>query len=254
MTAKIVKTRSVICPINGTTTIKFETDAEDNYFNEHTGIGKIEYSHDIIAYQTLRTGIFTLKINPKMLFTELKIGQEFILKLEIHEKSNIRFTFEIPIQIGEPCLKINSPKPTKTKKRTPYTRIVKSSNTPNDDGQWTPPQIRPVSKIDDPKKWNKLFDNERKGIHVQIDSNDNMVIFVNVSHPSLIKYQEKHPDMTKKRLIEKYSNYVALTSYAAYCIQKGKIIKYSNDIDIKDMMENTSDAVALFGLLYKDAE
>ena len=38
-----------------------------------------------------------------------------------------------------------------------------------------------------------------------------------------------------------------------YLLKEGKLIKYSEETDAKEMMEYTSDALALFGLLYLDA-
>ena len=104
------------------------------------------------------------------------------------------------------------------------------------------------------EEWNEMFNgNIRRGVSVDIKSDGSMTIWVNISHPSLVKYKEKHPDLTMKKLVEKYSNYIGLTTYATYCIKEGKIINYAEDSDAKEMMEATSDAIALFGMLYNDA-
>jgi len=251
-------TKRIDCPINDTVTIKFETDAEDNYFNEHTGIGKIDFSHDIIDHQTLRTGIFSLKLRPSISFSNLEVDQMIDFKFSILEKSKNKYNFEIPIKIIPPIEK-KPPRPPKSpvppKPNISFTREVVPDDDPDDEGRWTPPDIRNLSKEGkEEKKWNEMFNgNIRRGVSVDIKSDGSMTIWVNISHPSLVKYQEKHPDMTKKKLVEKYSNYIGLTTYATYCIKEGKIINYSEDSDVKEMMESTSDAIALFGLLYSDA-
>lgn len=250
-------TKRIDCPINDSVTIKFETDAEDNYFNEHTGIGKMEYNHDIVDHQTLKTGIFSLKLRPSISFSNLEVGQLINFRFSISEKSEDRFGFEIPIRITEEK-EIPEPKPPKPpgppREKTPFTREVVPSNEPDDEGRWTPPEIKTISNEGkDKEKWNEMFDgNIRRGVSVDMKS-DGMTIWVNISHPSFVRYQEKHPDMTKKKLVDKYSNYIGLTTYATYCIKEGKIIPYAENNDVKEMMEATSDAIALFGMLYNDA-
>ena len=83
--------------------------------------------------------------------------------------------------------------------------------------------------------------------------NKKIIIWINLSHPSLIKYQQKNPQMTQKKLVSRYANYIGYGSYAMYLLKEGKLIKYSEETDAKEMMEYTSDALALFGLLYLDA-
>ena len=125
---------------------------------------------------------------------------------------------------------------------------------PDDEGRWSPPIIRTISKSGkQEKKWDEMFKgNVRRGVFVNIKS-DGVELWVNISHPSLVKYQEKHPDITKKKLVERYANYIALTTYATYCLKEGKIVSYEKESDVKEMMETTSDAIALFGMLYNDA-
>ena len=251
-------TKHIECPINDSTTIKFETDAEDNYFNEHTGIGKIDYNHDIIDHQTLKTGIFSLKLRPSIAFSNLEVGQYINFRFSIMEKSKNIFNFEIPIKITSAIEKKppDSPGPHKPRKPImPYTRTVVSDDEPDDEGRWTPPEIKTISNEgSQEKKWNEMFNgNIRRGVSVDMKSDGSMTIWVNISHPSLVKYQEKHPDLTKSKLVAKYANYIGLTTYATYCIKEGKIIEYTKESDVKEMMEATSDAIALFGMLYSDA-
>lgn len=254
----IIKTKQVDCPINDSVTVKFETDAEDNYLNEYTGVGKVDLSHDIIQHQTLKTGIFSLKLRPSISFSDLVVSQSINFRLSILEKSKKRYTFEIPINITPEIQKKPRKKRKKreeTKSRTPFTRIVVSDEDPDDQGRWTPPQIETISKEGkQAKKWNEMFEgNIRRGAYVNPKSDGTMEIWVNISHPSLVRYQEKHPEKTKKKLVEQYANYIGLTIYATYCIKEGKIITYSENIDVKEMMEATSDAIALFGMLYNEA-
>jgi len=255
-----IETKHVDCPINDKVIVKFETDAEDNYFNEHTGIGKIDLNHDIIDHQTLKKGIFSLKLRPSITFPKLVVGQIINFRLNILEKSKNRFNFEIPIKITEAIQE--KPKPPRPPKppipptpQTPFTREIVPDEDPDDQGRWNPPIIETISKEGkQEERWNEMFEgNLRRGAYVEIKSDETMVIWINISHPSLVRYQEKHPEKTKPKLVEQYANYIGLTIYATYCIKEGKIIKYPDTLDVKDMMEATSDALALFGLIYNDA-
>jgi len=255
---EFIETKHVDCPINDKVIIKFETDAEDNYFNEHTGIGKIDLNHDIIEHQKLKKGIFSLILRPSIVFSNLVVGQIINFRLSILEKSKNRFNFEIPIKITEAIQPKTKPprKPPneEPEPQTPFTREIVPDEDPDDQGRWTPPIIETISKEKSEKKWNEMFDgNIRRGAYVNPKSDGTMEIWINISHPSLVRYQEKHPDKSKRKLVEQYANYIGLTIYATYCIKEGKIIKYPETADVKEMMEATSDALALFGLLYNDA-
>lgn len=255
----IIKTKQVECPINDTVTVKFETDAEDNYLNEHTGNGKLDFNHDIIEYQTLKTGILTLKIRPSITFTNLQINQIINFRFSILEKTTNRWSFEIPIKITPEILKTPKPRPPRPpiphNPRMPFTRTVVPSTEPDDDGRWTPPMIETISKEgSQAQKWDEMFKgNIRRGLYVNKKSDGTMTLWVNISHPTLVRYQEKHPEKSKSKLVEEYANYIGLTTYATYCLKEGGIVEYDKELDVKEMMEATSDAIALFGMLYNDA-
>lgn len=252
---KITTLKQIECPINDSVTIKFQTDAEDSYFNEHTGIGKIEFEPDIIERQSLKTGIFALKLKPSISFPNLKINQIVFCRFSIKEKSIDRFNFTIPIKII-PETKKELPtaitKQTPHKKSLPYTRKPVQNNESDGEGRWNPPIIKVMS--DKHEKWNEMFKgNKMRGAYVDLKADNSMEIWVNTSHPSLIHYQENHPDKPPKKLIDKYSHYIGFMTYASFCIKEGEIIDYETERDLKDMMEDTSDAIAFFGMLYNDA-
>src|SRR5437879_3059609 len=105
----MITTSKFTCPINGNVTIKFETDAEDNYFDEHVGLGETEFLPDIVQRSKLRTGIYTLTLKPYLGIDNLEVGQKFNFKFIIYENNNERYVFEIPIEITEPLQEPKEP-------------------------------------------------------------------------------------------------------------------------------------------------
>ena len=78
-------------------------------------------------------------------------------------------------------------------------------------------------------------------------------IWVNISHPNLLQYQDRNPYTPKKKLIEKYVNFIGFYTLALHLNVKSKKIQYLEVYDPKDLMEATADSLALFGLGYIDA-
>ena len=248
----------VVCPINDSITIKFETDAEDRYFDEHLGLGVAEFSHPIIERSNLRTGIFILKLKPSIGINNLKIGDIIDFHFKITEKNKERFDFHIPIEIAAAIIPPTPPPPPPHPPHPPpipFTRIPRPDpNTNQNQGLFIDPDFRALSREKSKTKWNKLFKGEdKRGAFVDFHTTDNgFTIWVNTSHPSLVQYQTRHPEATKKKIIDRYVNYIGYQTYAAYLLKEGNLVKYDNQ-DLKQMMETVSDSVALFGLGYTDA-
>jgi len=249
----------VTCPKNGNVILKFQTDAEDSYFDEHVGLGEEEFSHDIIQRKNLRKGIYTLALKPSRSIDTLQVGQTINFNFAIREKKKARFSFTIPIEITEPIQEPDKPdKPDKPHNprgpNIPFTRIPKSD--PNSTNQTIidPPTFKPISKEKSLRKWDRFFEgNDKRGAFVDIKSDGKLWIWVNISHPSLLQYQLRFPDMPKRKLIDKYVHYIGFQLWALYLIDEGKKIKYPKEYNIKDLMEAASDALAFFGLSYVDA-
>ena len=246
------------CPSNGDITVKFETDAEDKYFNEHVGLGNIELSHDIVSWSKLRTGIYTLKLKPSLAFKNLQTGRLVNFRFKVREQKQERWSFEIPIEISDPISKPPPPPhppPPPGSKRTPFTRIPKP-DPDSDHGQnfIDDPEIKAISKEKSPTRWNKYFiGNEKRGAYVEISSEGKLKIWVNISHPSLVQYQILHPELSTKKIIDKYVYYIGYQTWALFLIHEGNYVKYPESYSIKQLMEAASDSLAFFGLGYLDA-
>jgi len=256
------KCQSRKCPINGHVNIKFETDAEDKFFNEELGNGSLNYSHDILYQKSLRTGIFSLTLKPSLGFSDLVVGQKINFQLTILDKKKTRDIFEIPIEITEAEIKI--PKPPRPpgpppKPRIPYTRIIKpNKDSKNKKSFIDTPIVKTLSKEKNEKKWQQHFEGKiRRGASVEISSDGQIKFFVNISHPNLLQYQELHPEFnTKKKtqsLMERYAYYIAFNSWSFNLLYDHKLIPYDEKTDPQKMMEIISDSLAYFGLSYSDA-
>jgi len=262
----VVTSAQINCPINGNITIRFQTDAEDRYFDEHMGLGEAEYSHDIVQRSKLRIGIYTLTLKPSLGIDDLEVGKIINFNFMIKEKKNERFSFDIPIKITEALQEPEKPDETEETTETdditprgpnkPFTRKEKiDPNSKQNRSLIDRPDFTPISKETDPTFWEELFEgNDRKGANTEIDSNGRLVnIRVNVSHPSLLQYQVRNPDLTTKQLIVRYVNFIGFYTWALFLNVQSKKIQYPENYDIKDLMEATSDALALLGLGYGDA-
>ncbi len=247
------------CPSNGDVTIKFETDAEDKYFNDHLGLGQIELSHDIVSWSKLRTGIYTLKLKPSLAIKNLQTGRHINFWFKVLEKKQERFSFEIPIEISDPISKPPTPPPPPPgppgPPQTPFTRIPKTDHDSNDGQNFIDnPEIKAISKEKSLTRWNKFFNgNEKRGAFVEISSEGKLKIWVNISHPSLVQYQKLHPDYSTRKIIDRYVYYVGYQTWALYLISEGEYVKYPENYSIKQLMEAASDSIAFFGLGYLDA-
>lgn len=246
------------CPMNGNVSLKFETDAEDSYFDEHVGLGQVEFSHDdLVQRSKLRTGIYTLTIKPSLGYDHLHVGQKINLKLKVKERKKERFSFDIPIEITEaiPESTENTTEKIKRGPNIPYTREVKSDpNSKLNQSLIDPPEFKSISREKNPKKWQKFFrTNDKRGAFVDIKSDGKVTFWVNISHPSLIHYQNRYPDLPKKRLIDKYVHYIGFQTWGLHLIIEGKKIPYPDNYSPKTLMEATADALAFFGLGYVDA-
>lgn len=246
-----------LCPQNGTVTIKFETDAEDKYFDEYVGLGKEEFSHeDIVTRSSLRTGIYSLTLKPSIGIPNLQVDQLINFKFKILENGKERWVFDIPIKITPP-IPPPPPRPPGPPRgpNKPFTRVKKPDpNSNQDSGLIDLPRFIPLSKEKHPQKWEKCFgSNEKRGAFVEISSDNKVKISVNTSHPSLVYYKNKHPDITEKKLINKYLNYIGWKTYSIFLIHEAKMITYEDKISVKNMMEMVSDAIAFFGLSYDNA-
>jgi len=256
--------KKITCPINGNITLKFQTDAEDSYFDEHVGLGDIEFSHDIIQRSKLRIGIYTLTLKPSIGIDDLQVGNTINFNLVVKEKNEGRWAYNFSIKITDPLPEPeenddedNPDKPeTKRRPNKPFTRIEKSDpNSKQNQSMIDRPNFKSISKEKDAKKWEGFFGtNDRKGANVEFDSNGRLInIWVNISHPTLLHYQEKNPDLSKKKLVEKYVNFIGFYTWALHLNIQSKKIEYPEGYDPKDLMEATSDALSLLGLGYAEA-
>lgn len=248
----------VTCPSNGNVKLRFDTDAEDSYLDDHVGLGETEFSHTIVQRSQLRIGIYTLTLNPSLGIDNLQVGKTINFKFKILEKEKERFSFDIPIEITEPIPETPKGPPGPRRPRRPnipFTRTAKSDPTSDQSqGLIDPPTFKPISREKSKRKWERFFaGNDTRGAFVEISSDNKVTIWVNISHPSLVQYQLRNPDLTKKRLIDKYVHYIGFQTYALFLIMEGKKIKYPDDYSMKKLMEATSDALAFFGLGYGDA-
>ena len=169
---KTIKTKKLTCPINDTVTIQFETDALDNFFDLHTGNGKLDYTHNIIKHQTLKTGIFSLKFDPSLEPT-IAINQEINFILTISERKKEKWQYEIPIKFTKAIKKESPPSGPRGpfEPKPPYTRKVVQDNDSDAEGLWTPPEIKTIAKDGkQQKQWEEFFGEGdkalRRGAHI----------------------------------------------------------------------------------------
>jgi len=224
------------CPVNGTTTIVFETDAINDYFSRIRKPGKYFLQDPILEKSTsLANGIFKLKIQAP---ENSKFGDKIPIRFRVEDREKKKpWKFRGTITISQPS---------KTKPgfdgnpRDPheYTRFKKPREGDKDESGIQGPNIIPVKEQD----WEKYEMSKISGCRIKI-SKESFDVFVNVDNEYLkneiIVNKEKHPDY----LIHVFTQGLALCAVGMYHVLQNA--KEDEGLPIQNKVGEASDGLSM---------
>ena len=235
-----VTTIKASCPQNSSTTIIFETDAENEYFSRARNPGKFYLKDSSLEKsKSLTSGIFKLKINsPK----NSKVGDIIPIEVKITNKRNKPWIFTGKIRITMPEKQRKRGKKGGKRKKDEHTRVKKGIEGSCDDSGTSPPSIIPVYENDE--NWINYGMTKQSGAEL-ITGKNGFTVLVNCDNQSLKSTMVINRDIPPDFLVYMFKLALAIFAIGSYHSFEGIRENKQTDITTRQKIREATQGFAL---------